>query len=162
MGLFGRRVDHLLAVLEARGGGFSPPASFLDQIVFTFPLFGSSRWGEMTVNIATTGAAGVTNVDTSLVPNGSVGYFLGFSMSHNDPVSRAAQILIVDNATGAGVVLEHAQGITTTEFIALKRPVLVPPNCLMRAAVPLLAAAQTITIRGIAINLPLGEEIFSV
>ena len=141
----------------------SAPTGFEDEIRTSVDALGWERGA--TVEFVTAASAGVTTVvQLPDVPEGEAHYFLTCHITH-DSVEGARQMAIAmridPDAVASGVSITSTFLVTQFHFLAMQRPILVPPGGRLLGRVDALniPAGRTFTIAGQFLRLPIGEYV---
>jgi len=139
------------------------PGTIDGKIIPALDAFGWERGAEL--EFVTAAAAGVTTiVQLPNVPEGEAHYFLSCHLTH-DSVEGARQMAIAmridPDAVASGVSITSTVLVTQFHFLAMQRPILVPPRGRLIGRVDALniPAGRTFTIAGQFLRLPIGEYV---
>ena len=156
MGLISRRF-RFLQNLFPPGGALPPQPGFFEESISPVHqvLNGTDRLGEYFTFIST-GSAGTATVTSGGAPNNKYWFVFSGGLSHNDPTARDANLKV--NVGGVGdFVLGHVIALPTNLEFGLSRSIILPPRAALRANVPAIGGAQTVSLRFLYLELDLGE-----
>lgn len=156
MGLIARRFKFLQNIFPP-GGALPPQPGFFEESISPVHqvLNGTDRLGEY-FNFSLQGAAGVTSVVSGGASNDKYWFVWACHAEHDDPIARDIEIQILNigvNFFG----IANGTAIPTGIGLAVPRAFVLAPRNGVQATVPLLAAAQKITLNFQYLELDLGE-----
>lgn len=159
---FGRRLDHLISVLEGGRGGFSTPNLFDDIIRLVLPAFGSWRWQDAAGG-SVVGAAGATLITAFTADTEALVYVPYAIVEHDDAVARRTWMNVRSIPPVVEITVAGGSGtLAQNDHLVLSRPILVPPGAALQAQVTAIGAGNVLRIRWMQLSLAIGEETFTV
>ncbi len=158
-----RALDWIGRAFDTRGPRRAPQ-EIADQYRPTFDVFGTSRLGEMrqeTINLTQGGIPGAAELAHSVVPQGFWRMYFSMELWQNNPVSQILSLArIVPSAGPPAFPIARF----TSEFAAAQDIRIaftfqqVGPGSFLALECRLLAAATTINLNMVWLELPLGES----
>ena len=135
------------------------PASIEDVALLTVPVFGTLPYRNLEFD-STVGAVGITDVETTPVPEGEVHYVVAGEISHNDGAGNQNFHIGLrwDRAAATtSIALHRDEGKAANLVVALIRPLYLGPTMRIYGRALAMGAGAQMTLKVAFLRLLIGE-----